>query len=666
MSTRAALALAMAAVLLHAWAILQWRTTPLTMGGELGKPLSGGEGDSYRIPDKGMRDAASDGEAPIYYEEFVSPTLSSGIVHAASLCELPDGRLAASWYEGSKEAAPDVVIRFSLRDQEHAAAWSLPRVIADPLTTSREQARYVRKVGNGLLFLDSADRLCLLFVTMPVGGWSVCSLNIKTSQDSGLTWSRAQRLALSPFFNISELVRNGPIPLAGGARIIPIYHECLSLYSEWLILDRKPKTEELVWRKERIRGSKGLLQPTLAVYGPRQAAAFFRSSLPDRAIYASTTQDGGFTWSKPHPTGLPNPNSAVSALALASGKTLLAFNDSTNGRENMRLAISRDQGSSWKRIGSTDEEPGSEFSYPFLIQDHGGFIRLAYTWKRKSVKLVSFNEAWIAHREKEEEAGSRQGKIPPCAGNTRRMCSMERLPSSVGPSSPHAPSQAEESFPCFPSLKAQVFPFLLVTALLQAILHAAGRHLMGKAFPANLSPGSPLPTLAAVILSCFLCFIPLGRMSAMAWIGGFNSVYSIPSFALLVGRIWKCATGWGLFSLGELRTCRIYGVISGLSLYVPFLVMDGFDPYASGYGSEWLSLFLLGTTLLLLAFKNRFAAVLVIVIAAFDVGLMESNNLWDYITDPVFTILSAAALPLSLFSLHRACNTTRSTHRPLE
>ena len=92
---------------------------------------------------------------------------------------------------------------------------------------------------------------------------------------------------------------------------------------------------------------------------------------------------------------LPNPDSAVDALPLSKGRILLAFNDSRNNRETLKLAVSDDRGLNWIRIYTLENLPGQEFSYPYMIRGKNGIIHLVYTWKRKRIKHVVFNEAWV-------------------------------------------------------------------------------------------------------------------------------------------------------------------------------------------------------------------------------------------------------------------------------
>ena len=111
---------------------------------------------------------------------------------------------ALAWY-----GARDVAIYFATQERGQFG-WSKPRAILTPGQAARELGRGIRKVGNPVVFSDPAGKLWLLYVTVTLGGWSGSSLNLTTSADGGLFWERSRRLTLSPFFNVSELVRNRP------------------------------------------------------------------------------------------------------------------------------------------------------------------------------------------------------------------------------------------------------------------------------------------------------------------------------------------------------------------------------------------------------------------------------------------------------------------------
>ncbi len=324
-----------------------------------------------------------------------APIDSSGSipsVHVASLCEPNPGILAAAWYGGTREGARDVAIFFST--QKNRERWSEAQVLVTAESAQNELGHYVRKVGNPVVFSNTQGRIRLLYVAIAVGGWSGSSLCLKESDDSGTTWSPSRRLVLSPFFNVSELVKNGPTPLAGGGWVVPIYHELFGKFPELLWMDESGHPSSPI--RTRAFGGRTAFQPAMVALDSEQAVLLCRTANDRRDLLISRTADRGETWSPPTPSGLPNSDSGIDAIRLASGRLLLAFNDTNSGRANLRLATSNDAGRTWSRGPVVESEDGEEFSYPFLLQTRDGWIHMAYTWKRRAIQVATFNESWTA------------------------------------------------------------------------------------------------------------------------------------------------------------------------------------------------------------------------------------------------------------------------------
>jgi predicted neuraminidase len=333
--------------------------------------------------------------APVFQEELINPDSPLPMAHVASICELPDGRLAATWYAGSREGARDVAIYLATREPGRSS-WSMPRAVMTREQAAHDLRRAIKKVGNPLVFSNATGELWLLYVSITVGGWSCSSLNLTTSADAGLSWTPSRRLTLSPFFNISELVKNAPVALSDGSQVVPIYHELVGKFPELLWLRETPGGVDAI--KSRVAGGQSGFQPALVPLSPRSALAFLRDCSPRRRISMARTDDAGLAWAPAQALDLPNPDSGLAALRLTDGRIVLAFNDATSGRENLRLAVSEDEGRSWARVVTLAEEARQEFSYPFLIQARNGDIHLVYTWKRKAIKHVVFNGAWLDAR----------------------------------------------------------------------------------------------------------------------------------------------------------------------------------------------------------------------------------------------------------------------------
>ncbi|MBL9173644.1 MAG: exo-alpha-sialidase [Verrucomicrobiales bacterium] len=326
-------------------------------------------------------------------EELLEPGPGVASVHVASLAEFAPGRLAACWYGGSKEGARDVGIYLTVRDGAPGSHWSPPTAVVFAQTAERELQRYVKKVGNPLLFSDGQGQLQLLFVSIAAGGWSGSSLNLRRSPDAGKTWSPSRRLVLSPFYNVSELVKNAPIPVEGGGWCVPIYHEMIGKFPELLWLGVPDALTTAV--RSRPFGGRTAFQPALVPLGARRALLLCRTAGDRTELFGSRTEDGGVHWSSPALVGLPNSGSGIAAIRMSDGRILLAFNDTQSGRDNLRLAVSADEGVTWRRAATVASEPGADYSSPYLLQTRDGRFHLVFTWKRLAIRHVEFNTAWL-------------------------------------------------------------------------------------------------------------------------------------------------------------------------------------------------------------------------------------------------------------------------------
>jgi predicted neuraminidase len=305
-------------------------------------------------------------------------------VHAASLVPLSSGRMLAVWYGGSREGARDAAV---YQSRFEAGAWSPPLRIADPGRTQADVGRTVRKIGNPVVCRDSQGRLHLFYVSVSVGGWAGSALNHKVSRDEGTTWSPARRIVAGPFLNLSTLVKGAPLLLEDGSLLVPAYHEFIGKFPELIRIG--PGGEVL--EKTRIGRGRAALQPSVVPLDRFRALAFLRHTGPGtRRVKLSETRDGGARWSAPLPLELPNPDAAVSALRLADGTLLLAYNPSEDGRSSLALAVSAD-GRTFETAAvlERDPDPQAEYSYPFLaLQD--GRIHLVYTWRRSAIRHIVF------------------------------------------------------------------------------------------------------------------------------------------------------------------------------------------------------------------------------------------------------------------------------------
>lgn len=334
----------------------------------------------------------TDGAPPLFRMETINAGSPHAKSHSATLAELPDGTLAAAWYAGSGEGASDVAIYLAKRSA--GGAWEQPEAIFTRQCVMSDLRRNVVSLGNPLLLADDTARLGLLFVSIAAGRWSGSSINLAWSEDNGSTWGPARNITMNPLANLSSLPRNPPAPLVGGGWAVPVYEEFLGKFPETLWL--QPRGNDWSAAVSRIEGGVYILQSSLVPLSERRAASFFRDFRPARWMSASWSDDAGRTWTKPIATQLYNRDSGQCVIRLSDGTLLCAFNDVSPGkRENLRLALSKDEGRTWQTVATIAEEPGSEFSYPYMIRSRDGVIRMVYSARQTQIVFAEFNEAWL-------------------------------------------------------------------------------------------------------------------------------------------------------------------------------------------------------------------------------------------------------------------------------
>ncbi|RZA23762.1 MAG: hypothetical protein EOP02_14485, partial [Proteobacteria bacterium] len=192
-----------------------------------------------------------------FSSRFVSSQLTD-FVHSSSVTAMPDGGLMAVWFAGSREGAADVQVR-TARFDPRTDEWGAEQVLATRESTRDGTQRYIRKLGNPVIALGPDNRLWMFYVSVSVGGWATSAINLMVSDDLGSSWSAPRQLVTSPFFNISTLVRAAPVFHADGSIGLPVYHEFMGKFAEYLYLSAEGEVVD----KFRISRGKHSLQPTI-------------------------------------------------------------------------------------------------------------------------------------------------------------------------------------------------------------------------------------------------------------------------------------------------------------------------------------------------------------------------------------------------------------------
>ena len=377
-------------------------------------------------------------EAPVFESRFASSNLKN-FAHASAITALPNGDLLTVWFAGSREGAADVQIR-GARFDARTGTWGEEVTLATREGTQQGLQRFVRKLGNPVLAVTPDQRLWMFYVSVSIGGWAASSINAVYSDDMGGSWSRPRQLVTSPLLNISTLVRGAPVLHADGSIGLPVYHEFLGKFGEYLHLDREGR----VLSKSRISDGRFSLQPSVVPLDRQRAIALLRHSGEDRRVLASRTEDAGRTWSEPTLLEPSNPDSSLAAIATPRHGLLVALNDLKQGRFRLSLYGTDAQLQQWKPLLDLDESPDEEgdpieessyrqivaehflnsngaqaqarldeflssidhrvcskgkctftYDYPYVIRGADGRYHLVYSWNHSLIKHVSFNDAWL-------------------------------------------------------------------------------------------------------------------------------------------------------------------------------------------------------------------------------------------------------------------------------
>ncbi len=307
----------------------------------------------------------------VYQWDYVcEPTEKYPSCHASTIAELPDGSLMVAWYAGSEEGAKDVAVLMSRRDAD-SSEWSEPVVLAD--TPEKPE-------GNPVLWVTPENQLRLYYMTMEGDGWETCQMKAIHSDDGGRTWKAP--VLLEP--ELGFMLRNKPIVLMNGDIILPIYDERIWASLFWISSDKGQ-----TWQKtENLLSEPGNIQPTVIQRADGSLFSLMRTGRRGGRLWQATSGDNGQTWTTPVQSQLRNPNAACDMVKLTNGLVVLVFNDTKQGRANLNVAISKDEGKTWQANYFLENESQKEFSYPAIIQTRDGKIHITYTYLRTHIKHV--------------------------------------------------------------------------------------------------------------------------------------------------------------------------------------------------------------------------------------------------------------------------------------
>ena len=366
-------------------------------------------------------------EDPFHEAELIFP-LEHWHNHASSIVELPNGDLFVCWYNGSGERQADDVKIEGARRPATEKQWGRRFTLAD--TPGFPDA-------NPALFVDSRKRLWLLWPVILAnewhtalmkyrittnfqgyGGWEISDTMLFVPTDFAAKaaealakWpdsERRQRMlerAKDKYFSrMGWMTRVHPLELPSGRVLVPLYSDGYS----WSLI---AITDDggLTWKTSTPLVGGGNIQPSLVRRRDGTLVAYMRDNgPPPKRIHVSTSTDDGLTWSPVADSDLPNPGAGIEAISLQDGNWALVYNDTERGRHSLAVALSDDEGKTWKwkrhlELDTRPQNAGS-FHYPSIIQASDGMLHVSYSYflnhlpadaPRKSIKHARFNVGWV-------------------------------------------------------------------------------------------------------------------------------------------------------------------------------------------------------------------------------------------------------------------------------
>ena len=209
---------------------------------------------------------------------------------------------------------------------------------------------------------------------------------------------------------IKAFARAHPVVLHDKRLIVPLYSDGFS-FSLMAITDDWGQT----WFTSTPLVGGGNIQPSIVEKRDGTLFTLMRDNGPaPKRLHASQSTDQGKTWSKVVDSAIPNPGSGAEVIKLSNGHWVLIHNDTERGRNSLAVAISDDEGASWRWKRHLEYDPpapeAGAFHYPSIIQARDGSLHATYSYHlnkkdvandgegqpaRKSIKHAHFNEQWV-------------------------------------------------------------------------------------------------------------------------------------------------------------------------------------------------------------------------------------------------------------------------------
>jgi len=352
--------------------------------------------------------------------------------HGSTLVDLLNGDFLAVWFEGTGERTADDVKIMGARLRKGDASWSKPFLMADT---------YNIPDCNPVLFLNHQKKLFLVWIAVQANRWECSILRYKTSIDYNKSgppvWNWQDNILLKPDDRFAKEVKSKfkdlPPSTSAWAAYAPQYDNMITeaskdegkrsigwmtrikplllgenkillpLYSDGFNMSLVAISDDdgTNWHPSLPIVGRGNVQPSLIQKKDGTIVAYMRDNgdEPSR-VQISESNDSGMTWTAAQKSQIPN-TASVQVYKLRDGRWAFIGNDIDDGRYQISLYLSDDEGKTWKwktHLEQVKKGDGS-FSYPSMLQASDGMLHITYSYQRaeklESIKYVVVNPASI-------------------------------------------------------------------------------------------------------------------------------------------------------------------------------------------------------------------------------------------------------------------------------
>ena len=359
--------------------------------------------------------------------------------HGSCIVEASNGDLIVCWFHGSGERKSDDVKILGARKPKGAKTWSKPFLMAD--TPEFPDT-------NCCMIIDPQDRLWLLWPTIQANLWESALMKYKisssyTQKKGPPEWDTEKVLHVKPGDAFADVVKKKTANYLNSQELTPGMIEwahdnfrqaedkltrrlgwftrahpyildnermLVGLYSDGFSFSMVAITDDWgqSWQfSEPIVGG-GSIQPSFARRKDGTLVTYMRDNgPPPNRVLVSESKDQGVSWSTvyDHPQ-LANPGAGLELMQLNDGRFLAIYNDTEDGRHQLAVSISEDEGKTYTHTRHLEKRaPGKgSFHYPSIIQAKDGTLHCTYSYftpngldgrEGKSIKYATFNIDWV-------------------------------------------------------------------------------------------------------------------------------------------------------------------------------------------------------------------------------------------------------------------------------